>query len=363
MRVVLRIVLWLTTIFLVLEVTGTTHYLSYIYENKISPLLSSQEVIPSISNVPNLKLPNIESESNFVGINCIDKSDVVAVKQGQYYTWRDSDGTVHFADQPPDVGDYKHETLPDSRKDYFSLSFDYKGRNFPPYFNNKAENGGKAVIKAIEGLLPNQVLAKTHLQVTIYNNSKAFHDYRIQHTDISSSSINGFYSGRLNQIMVLHQGDDKQTIQTTLHEITHAIQAKQFARAGGWFTEGVAEYFEHIETLGNSSFVPINEYYLGFLRNKQNRLATRHLLTADYGQWKGSMRSKYYANSWALSYFLMTKSRRNIMSEYLTHIVQNKCEVIDNIRFFETHYPGGIVKLNRDVDTWLYSDHSVPNYH
>lgn len=363
MRVVLRIVLWLTIIFLVLEVTGTTHYLSDVYENKISPLLSSQEVIQNISNVPTLKLPNIESESNFVGINCLDKSDAVAVKQGQYYTWTDAEGAVHFGDQPPDVGDYKHETLPDSRKEYFSLSFDYKGRNFPPYFNNKAENGGNAVIKAIEGLLPNQVLSKTHLQVAIYSNSKAFHDYRIQHTDISSTSISGFYSGRLNQIIVLHQGDDKQTIQTTLHEITHAIQAKQFARAGGWFTEGVAEYFELIETLGNSSLVPVNDYYLGYLKNKQNQLSTRHLLTADYKQWKGSNRSKYYANAWALSYFLMTKSKRNIMSEYLTHIAENRCNAIDNIQFFEGHYPGGVARLSRDVNAWLYSDHSVPNYH
>ena len=165
---------------------------------------------------------------------------------------------------------------------------------------------------------------------------------------------------------VWHDGNDDYAQQIALHEATHVFQYKNIGMMPGWLTEGMADYFASLRVQGKAKVVSVNPYWLRYLQQQRQIIPVQTLMSAPYSQFQGSAGGTYYANSWALVYFLMRPENRPLMERYLADLSQDKCDDMPythSVAFFDANYRGGVEQLQQDWLAWLKSSSDVSNFH
>ena len=172
----------------------------------------------------------------------------------------------------------------------------------------------------------------------------------------------GFYNAGINTAAVLHQGRDEFTHQVARHESTHVIMAGLFGHMPTWFTEGMAEYFEHLKVTGQGKIIYPDKQQLALLRGR----SLPHLSTwfSQTGNWyQDSQRDFNYAVAWSVIHFLMEEEwRRQLLGGYMKALGKDLCRSVSAVEHFSQAYPGGLNQMSRDWQQWVRSGQARRHY-
>lgn len=261
---------------------------------------------------------------------CIDTSlgELQYKKVGDIYTWTDEEGIYHVSDKAPndvqyDIYDYAGKKV----FDYFSL--DLNTETLPYDFNQKLTAKLNKVFELYGKLLDTSSLKKVDINLQVFRSKTGYEQVKRQHNMPAGNKSDGFYSYSNNQAYLLFR-TNKRTMETAAHEATHAINRAIIGSTPRWLNEGLAEYSENINVVGNSAKVSPDSSWTkkGIVSKKLLPLST--LFSVKNEQWNSSIRSQLYATSWAFIFFMMEHpQRKDILAKLIKKEQQNICNKMD----------------------------------
>ncbi|WP_143870672.1 DUF1570 domain-containing protein [Catenovulum sediminis] len=274
------------------------------------------EETPSAKLVSKVKYAH-RHVARFDQYRCTDNSiGEIQYKQTHgLYTWVDERGVTHISDQKPKQHRaLKYQVANQQALDYFALNLQTLG--LPAAFKNELESKLNAVFKIYAHLLGIGSLKKIELNLKVLANKQQYLQELAKLGWTGGQSV-GVYSYAANSAVIQYT-DYQQTMQTAIHEAVHAINAGLFGITNDWMNEGLAEYFEKIETQLQQRIVKTNGSWL----NKMHQVAHQFipledLLTANIGLVADNKKHALYANSWASMYFLMSSTQGRVLLKAL----------------------------------------------
>lgn len=142
-----------------------------------------------------------------------------------------------------------------------------------------------------------------------------------------SESIAGFYSADAGRIYTVTNISNPEALSTLFHEYAHHFMFQMSAEAyPSWFVEGFAEYYSTVVMEPEKIEVGREDRgrMLMFTQLGSNEWAP----LADVLKWRISRSGRarvfdYYAQSWALTHYLMsTPERQRMLSQYLNAVIR-----------------------------------------
>jgi hypothetical protein len=259
---------------------------------------------------------------------CIDTSlgELKYKKVGDIYTWTDENDVYHVSDKAPDVGQFELISYAGERVfDYFSL--DLNTESLPYDFNQKLTVKLNTLFELYGNLLDRDSLKKVDINLRVYHSKSAFKQVKKQYNMSNADNINGFYSHGNNQAYLLFRNNE-QTMRTAAHEATHAVNRAIIGYTPRWLNEGLAEYSEFIQVVGNSAKVYPNSDWTNKSIISKQPLPLTELFSASSSQWNSDLRQRLYATSWAFIYFMMEHpQRKSLLAKLIKIEQQNLCNV------------------------------------
>lgn len=190
------------------------------------------------------------------------------------------------------------------------------------------------------------------LPVIIFGRSDAFQEFAAkQHPDTDFSDVPGYYSVRDNQMLIAALSGDRafrtnsdvlrelrkktRQVETIVHEAVHQLAFNtglqvRFADNPMWLSEGLAVYFEQVSGRGSLIWSrpgnPSAIHLPGFknaVAGERLRLPLSQLLASDEPFESQENLAAAYAESWALTYFLI-RTRRKAFDRLMNQISSNK---------------------------------------
>lgn len=311
-----------------------------------------KDVVPDVAPV---------SDAHGSPFSCTTAATGIAEKpKDVVYQWRDGGGRVHFGDTPPENAEFREVDVGDPGKDYFALSVSYPAGPVPADIRTAVEVGGNAIYRIYADILSLAAMSKADIDVKVFGNPQAYQQYRTQLVPGLSAAADGFYSWERNEAAVLHKGSAQQTQRTALHEATHVINAHNFGASPKWFNEGTAEYFENLVVRGQMITIEYSPSWLQGMGRGYVILPIAALLSSTPEQWESSVRNDYYMSAWALVYFLMLPENRPLMADFQRQLARDKCVGVNSVAYMDSHYPGGVAQLERNLRRWLKESNAVP---
>jgi Tfp pilus assembly protein PilF len=163
----------------------------------------------------------------------------------------------------------------------------------------------------------------------VFKDSESFRDYGTW-VNSSPGAFPGFFLARADANYVAMDasvGDEPERI--LYHEYLHTILDSLFPDLPLWFNEGLAEYYSTFEIHGDKAQIgrPV-QHHLEWLRMHGvmplEQLFATTSRSEDYNE--VSIRSSFYAQSWAVVHYLLTASaeRRAQTSRYLALVGQGE---------------------------------------
>lgn len=148
-----------------------------------------------------------------------------------------------------------------------------------------------------------------------------------------SESIAGFYSADAGRIYTVTNISNPQALSTLFHEYAHHFMFQMSAEAyPSWFVEGFAEYYSTVVLEPEKIEVGREDpgRMMLFTQLGTNEWAP----LADVLQWRISRSGRarvfdYYAQSWALTHYLMSApERQRMLSQYLNAVIRGGDPVV-----------------------------------
>lgn len=287
--------------------------------------------------------------------SCVDTSlgELKYKKVGNIYTWTDDNDVYHVSDKAPEEGqfellDYAGEKV----FDYFSL--DLNTESLPYNFNQKLTVKLNKLFELYGKLLDRSSLKKVDIKLRVYKSNKAFEQIKKQHNMSSANNINGFYSYGNNQAYLLFKNNER-TMRVAAHEATHAINRAIIGYSPRWLNEGLAEYSEYIQVVGNSATVYPNEDWTNKYFISEPLLPLSSLFSANRSQWSSGLTQQLYTTSWAFVYFMMEHpQRKSILAKIIKNEQKNLCNIIDRNKM-EQQLEVPLNVLQKQFSSWSKS--------
>ncbi|TMP39549.1 DUF1570 domain-containing protein [Pseudoalteromonas rubra] len=301
------------------------------------PLYSTQTTTRYTSNEPEAEHSEHTSCGTPVLFQCNSASlgkVKIQIADG-IYTWQDERGITHYSDRPPEQGAMQYRFKSNQALDYFELDLDPGAQSTD--FRNRLEAKLNAVFRTYSGIIGLEAMRKVKLRIVVANNRSAY----IKMLDVLGASPKGnqgIYVSKHN-VAVVEYRNEAQAMRTAVHEAVHAINQAVLGNSPRWFNEGIAEYFEYIETSMNLSKLKPNR---SWVRNDYlvGTLVHPNSLFEAAGSWRGKAQSRMYKSSWAFMYYLMSSQRgRAQLKHYMRLEQKNPCNLLRNSQIqsiFET---------------------------
>jgi hypothetical protein len=259
---------------------------------------------------------------------CVDTSlgEVKYKKVGNIYTWTDDKDVYHVSDKAPDEEHFELLSYAGEKVfDYFTL--DLNTESLPYDFNQTLTVKLNKLFELYGNLLDRDSLKKVDINLRIYQSKVAFEQVKKQHNMSNADNINGFYSHGNNQAYLLLRNNER-TMRTAAHEATHAVNRAIIGYTPRWLNEGLAEYSEFIEVVGNSAKVYPNSDWTNNNIISKKLLPLTSLFSASSSQWNSDLRPRLYATSWAFVYYMMEHpQRKSVLAKLIKIEQQNLCNV------------------------------------
>lgn len=169
-----------------------------------------------------------------------------------------------------------------------------------------------------------------------------------------SDSIAGFYSADAGRIYTVTNISNPEALSTLFHEYAHHFMFQMSAEAyPSWFVEGFAEYYSTVVMEPDKIEVGLEDR--GRMTLFAQVGANEWAPLADVLKWRISRSGRarlfdYYAQSWALTHYLMsTPERQRMLTQYLGAVIRGA----DPIMAMQTATGRTSIELQNDMRRYL----------
>lgn len=204
--------------------------------------------------------------------------------------------------------------------------------------------------------------------IHIFDNQAAYLNYSKKIVS-SAVSQNGFYSYKLNKIIIWKNKNNTVMLKTIFHETSHFLLRSQIKVCPKWLNEGLAEYFEELELSNNQ--IKINPQ-----KNKEKRcknLLDQNKLPILVNYFEINNRAWINDNAknakisstiaWSLVYYMMSSQKGQILIEQILHYIKNNPSKKNaSLDAFEKYIPEGLAQFEMQWRNWLSKTHAVHYY-
>ena len=222
--------------------------------------------------------------------------------------WTDARGSSSFGDRLPAGFDAKlyNAQIP-AQKEYFRLSIDLLGQRQVPWLKAQLQTNTTRIFQILSGLLGEERLRQVELNVRVFEHKADYRNYAQSKGSARSADAGGFYTTLGNEAVTFQYPDDEQPLEVLRHEAVHVIVAGMLGvNTPLWLNEGLAVYFETLQTGGQYGNVMVNEHYLALARQSIDKGYPRQftdLLTLTAENWYEKNQSTHYALGWGWCIF------------------------------------------------------------
>jgi tetratricopeptide (TPR) repeat protein len=138
------------------------------------------------------------------------------------------------------------------------------------------------------------------------------------------------------------------------HEYVHLLTGNALADVPVWFSEGLAEYYETYELVGQreATLGRVNENHVLSLRERFIPLSELVSVTHDSSLYnEGDRRSIFYAESWALTHYLLigNPQRKGQLATYLAKYAEG----VPNERAFHDAFGATEAELEKELKRYI----------
>lgn len=201
--------------------------------------------------------------------------------------------------------------------------------------------------------------------VTIFTNKDKFREYQTKQVGSIISEV-GYFSPQHRETVIFINKNAKDMLAETkfmigsvFHEANHMILMEQLPSCPVWLNEGLSEYFEGLNVIGENRRVYLNEN-----QSKWCRYWTRHgfpitlkeYVGMNYNQWMGFRSGNpnaAYTIGYSLVYFLMSSQKTETVLKELLWEFKRKGKDADSLKTINDCFPGGFERLEKMWLNWI----------
>jgi len=272
------------------------------------------------------------------------------------YRWTDDRGRVHFSDRPPD-----HEATKGTQRvaltggPRFSATWTFDGLRPPPLLREALERNVDGVFRFFEHGLSLDGMEPLQVNLRIIKGPKRFAAYR-DAKDPGLTTDSGFYRFRDNEAVV-RWTDEQRAIAVARHEVSHLVVGNLLGDTPTWVNEGLAEVVERLVFSDGAMLAQPDREAIEALQSRiggRGWPSVRQFMQLSRTQWDQQGETFSYQYAWSLVHFLLEDSRRrDLLVDYLDTLARHRCRRFDTTAFFDTRYPGGLDRYEKDWLAWL----------
>jgi tetratricopeptide (TPR) repeat protein len=191
--------------------------------------------------------------------------------------------------------------------------------------------------------------------IYIFNSERSFGPYKSLYQG-KPAEVNGYFTARGDANYIAIDASSRDASAVVFHEYVHYVAATNMWFLPLWFSEGLAEFYESFDVVGDTVFIGLPvAHHLRWLRGS-TPIPLSELFTVDrdsplYNE--SDRRGSFYAQSWALVHYLLLgdDERRGQLGRYVA-MVRNGMPEDEAFGFaFATDYEG----MARDLRAHLRS--------
>lgn len=205
------------------------------------------------------------------------------------------------------------------------------------------------------------------LVAVVFKNRAAFLKHATDEIGEMGKSVIGYYHLESNRMVTFKVPNLERNIATIIHEATHQLAyncglQQRFADNPMWVSEGMATFFEAPDfsnprgwrAIGRTNVVNLARWHKYIRHRPQESLMT---LIADDSRFRGGGPTETaYAESWALTYFLL-KTRRKAYIKYLRKLSEGKPLIQrsrqERLKMFEETFDTTLEKFDRQLVNYM----------
>jgi tetratricopeptide (TPR) repeat protein len=178
---------------------------------------------------------------------------------------------------------------------------------------------------ALSQLNPNlQLVSPVPTWIYVFKSTSSFAPYRLLYQGRPQPAEGYFASHPYGNYVAINADPRRDATGLLYHEYLHDILSNNYPDLPLWLNEGLAEYYSTFEVAGGEAKIglPIPSHVYWLRDNAMipiPQLLAMDQSSRDYNE--GNRRGVFYAESWALTHYLMAGERRQQTREFLRDLV------------------------------------------
>jgi hypothetical protein len=196
------------------------------------------------------------------------------------------------------------------------------------------------------------------VKVTIISSKEEFLDYQKKRVGEVISQT-GYYSGAERETVVWKNTDTKEMLAVLFHESSHMILGYRIPWSPMWLNEGLAEYFEGLNVVGEKKRVNLQEdrhEWTKLWAEKGFPMEIDKYINLTYDQWQEFFKKEpnaSYTIGYSLVYYMMSNSRTQQLLKRALWQIRMFGPEADSVQTIEDYYPGGFERFEKHWRQWI----------
>lgn len=283
----------------------------------------------------------------------------------EIYKWTDAAGRVHFGDQRQAGGATRVDQRAQKQQERLQVDITAHGGDLSAAGRERLALGIQRIFDTYARLFRLDIRRPVHVDIHIFPDASRLAGWIVSidpQIDVPPA-IYGVYLPKHNLVGAwTHDRDEDAVIATLLHESSHVILEQLSPRAPAWLHEGLAQYFEGIDTRADDVVVqPVadaSEAIDWFVKNEK-LVTLRQYFSLDEARWRHLAHVQQnpvpYTVAWSVTYFLMS---RPVGRQVLNSLLQDleKAQRAPTTQVIDQRYPGGYTMMEYDWFKWAQAE-------
>lgn len=196
------------------------------------------------------------------------------------------------------------------------------------------------------------------VRVTIISSRKEFLDYQEKHVGKVISQT-GYYSGSRRETVVWKNKSTKEMLAVLFHESSHMILRHRIPWIPMWLSEGLAEYFEGLNVIGEKKRVNLQQNRHSWIKAWAEvgfPVQIDTYINLTHAQWQEFFKKEpnaSYTIGYSLTYFMMSSSRTQEVLKQLLWQYKIFGPQAKSVQIISSNYPGGFKRFEKHFRSWI----------
>lgn len=196
------------------------------------------------------------------------------------------------------------------------------------------------------------------VKVTIISDKKVFLDHQKKHVGKVISQT-GYYHGSERETVVWKNTSTKEMLAVLFHEASHMILGRQIPWIPMWLSEGLAEYFEGLNVVGEKKRVNLQEnrhYWTRIWAKEGFPMEIGEYINLTHDQWQEFFKKEpnaSYTIGYSLVYYMMSSSRTQQILKRALWQIRMLGPGANSVQTIEDYYPGGFKRFEKHWRQWI----------